>query len=275
MEAACDFCNRRQWKLTLLTPYVTDWGLEKIDPLLQALDTMAPHGTEVVVNDWGVLRQVANRSNADLLVVLGRGLNRMFRDPRVPDVGPEHLGGDAPPSAWRSASHQSQGFRTMLRSAGIQRIETDMPMQGMQDLDPDEQDLKLSVHLPYGMVASGRICMMSALGQSASVRFTPPRACTAPCHDYTLELRAPWTRRAVGAGRLPLVAEDSFLPLDHVLNRRRNAFPAHENDDAPRFIQKGNTHFYCLDEEKVDSALDWVHRNPTADRIVVAPDVPM
>lgn len=275
VEAACAFCRQRQWKLSLLTPYVTDWGLEKIDPLLQVLEEHGPEDTEVVVNDWGVLRQVTSRPDTELKVVLGRGLNRMFRDPRVPDVGPEHLGGDAPPKAWTSASHQSQGFRTMLEGVGVGRVETDLPMQGLQDLGAGARGLKLSLHLPYGMVASGRICMMSALEQSAAVRFTPPRACTAPCRDYSLELRAPWTRRTDGAGSLPLVAEDSFLPLDHVLNRRRNSFPAEGADPAPRFLQKGNTHFYRLDDARIDDALGWIDRNPSVDRIVFAPDLPM
>jgi len=275
VEAACAFCARNNWGLTLLTPYVTDWGLEKIEPLFQALEDHGPDDTEVVVNDWGVLRKVKSRGGASLRAVLGRGLNRMVRDPRVPDVGPEHLGGDEPPAAWRSASHDSQGFRTMLRQAGVDRVEADLPMQGLQDLGPGEQGLRLSLHLPYGMVASGRICMMSGLGQAASVRFTPPRACTAPCRDYTVELRAPWTRREAGAGSLPLVPEDSFLPLDHVLNRRRNTFPPANSDPAPRFLQKGNTHFYRLNEERIEEALGWIDRNPKVDRIVFAPDLPM
>lgn len=269
VAAAAAVAERRGLGLSLLTPYATDEAVERIEPLLDCMEE-APD-PEVIVNDWGVLSRV--RARARLRPVLGRGLNRMTRDPRLPDVGPEHLGGDAPPATWRMASHDAGPFRRLLDRLDVQRIETDMPLQGLQPPPPDGQ--RLSVHLPWGMVASGRICMVNAWGKPASQRFVPPRHCDAPCRRFTVQLRAPWSRREAGAEGLPMVDEGQILPLDSLLNRRRNELPVPEADPAPRFWTKGNTHFFLLEGPALGRALAWADASPAVDRVVVAPDLPM
>ena len=157
---------------------------------------------------------------------------------------------------------------------GVHRIETDVPLQGLSP-SKGADGTRLAVHLPYGMTASGRVCMVNAWGKPSSLRFVPPRHCDAPCRDFTIELRAPWARREGGADALPLVSAGEILPLTHVLNRRRNKFPIAERDPAPRFLQKGNTHFYRLEGESLERALAWVEAQEAVDRLVVEPDIPM
>jgi hypothetical protein len=265
VTAARGWAEERGWAFTLVTPYVTDAFLPAVDAQVARL---AP-GSEVVVEDWGVLRRVRA---ADMRPVLGRGLHRLTRDPRLPDVGPEHLRGDAPPSSWNQGSLGSRRFRTFLAAAGVERVQLDVPLQG---LSPLPEGVPVAVHLPYGMIASGRICMVSSWGKPASQRFVPPRACDAPCRRFTVELRAPWSRRDAGAEAVPLVADGSFIPLSHVLNRRRNALPEAGADPAPRFLQKGNTHFYRLEGEALAAAKAWAAAEPAVDRVVLEPDIPM
>lgn len=259
------YAEARGWAFTLLTPYVTDAFLPAIDAQVAEL---AP-GTEVVVEDWGVLRRVRA---AGMAPVLGRGLHRLTRDPRLPDVGPEHLRGDDTPSSWRQGSLGSRTFRAFLKAAGVGRVGLDVPLQGLSDLP---EDVPVAVHLPFGMIASGRVCMVSSWGKPAGGRFVPPRHCDAPCRNFTIELRAPWSRRDAGEQALPLVADGAFIPLSHVLNRRRNAMPAVEADPAPRFQQKGNTHFYTLDEAQLAAATAWARSQAAVDRVVVELDLPM
>jgi len=246
--------------------------MSRLDGLTDILEQAKDLDPEVVVNDWGVLRRVRSRRQGPR-PVLGRGLNRMMRDPRLPDVGPEHLGGDPTPDSWKKASHDSGPFRRLMASLGIERAETDAPLQGLDAVTAGGPSLTL--HMPYGMVASGRICMVSGWGKPASVRFVPPRRCDAPCRRFTIELRAPWSRRQQGATELPLVREGEILPLNRLLNRRRNSFPEPALDPAPRFLQKGNTHFYRLDEAGIRAALQWIASNDSVDRLVVEPDLPM
>ena len=268
VAAAANLARERGLGLTLLTSYVTDDFLERTAERVAVL-AGAPD-PEVVFNDWGVLRQV-RREHPGVGLVLGRGLNRQVRDPRLPDVGPEHLGGDEPPAAWGGSSIGSASFRALLRKLGVQRVASDVPLQGATPIGAD--GLPCQVHLPWGMVASGRICLVSAYGKPASVRLVPPLACDAPCRRYTLNLRAPWTRREQ-AGALP-VPEGSFIPLTRLLNRRRNELPEPASDPAPRFFQKGNTHFYRLRGEALDRALAWAVEEPSVDRVVVEVDLPM
>lgn len=268
--AAADWAAERGWGFTFVTGYVTDAFLARTMECVDALVAAGAPDLEVVVDDWGVLRAVRAR-HPHVGLVLGRGLNRQVRDPRVPDVGPEHLGGDAPPASWGGSSLGSAAFVALMRRLGVTRAEVDVPLQG---LNPGESGLPSAVHLPFGMVATGRICMVSAYGKPPSTRFVPPLACDAPCRDVTLTLRAPWSRREAGAEALP-VSEGAFIPLTKLLNRRRNALPEADTDPAPRFLQKGNTHFYELEGERLDAALAWAQAEESVDRIVVEVDLPM
>ena len=269
VAAAAALARERGWGLSLLTSYVTDDFLERCTELIAVLADQGPE-PELVINDWGLLRRARQRFPS-VPLVLGRGLNRQVRDPRVPDVGPEHLGGDAPPEAWGGSSIGSAAFRALIRRLGVARVATDVPLQGALPLGAD--GLPGQVHLPWGMVASGRICMVNAYGKPPSVRLVPPLACDAPCRRYTLTLRAPWTRRDA-ADALP-VPNGAFIPLTKLLNRRRNTLPDLEGDPAPRFTQKGNTHFYRLEGPALERALRWATDEPSIDRVVVDVDVPM
>jgi len=231
----------------------------------------------VVVNDWGVLRRLRRCYGDKVRLILGRGLNRMMRDPRLPDVGPEHLGGESQPDNWREGSHAGTPFKALLRDQEIARVELDYPLQGLADLpeaSPDE-DLRFTLHLPFGMIATGRNCMVSSYGKPPSVRFMVPLACDAPCRRFTLKLRAPWSRREVGSTALPLLENQSSFRPGHPPSRRVDQLPEHGEDPAPHFLQKGNTHFYQLEGETLQQAIDWATRQSCLDRIVVEPDLPM
>jgi len=278
--AAAELARERGWGLSLVTSYVTDEFLLRTDAIVAALVAADAPDLEVVVDDWGVLRRVRARYPSARLV-LGRGLNRMVRDPRVPDTGPEHLGGDDVPQSWRGSSLGSSSFRALLRKLGVSRGEADVPLQGLTAGGTGEPPspspiaaMPTAVHLPYGMIATGRICMVSAYGKPPSVRFIPPLACDAPCRDTTLTLRAPWSKRQAGAEAVP-VSQGAFIPLTKLLNRRRNELPPADEDDAPRFIQKGNTHFYELTGERLEAAIAWARDEPSVDRVVVEIDLPM
>ena len=72
-----------------------------------------------------------------------------------------------------------------------------------------------------------------------------------------------------------MVDEGAFIPLTRLLNRRRNVLPEPSADPAPRFFQKGNTHFYRLDPEQLKELFARAQSSVHIDRLVVAPDLPM
>lgn len=274
IREATAIADERGWEFTLLTSYSTDEFVQRAcDRLARLLEWTVGRAPEVVVNDWGILRRVRAEFADKVDLRLGRGLNRMQRDPRLPDVGPEHLGGDSPPETWRQSSLHNSGFQLLLQELGVSGVELDLPLVGLDALPAS--DLPTSLHAPWGMVASGRICMVNAWGKPASRRFVPPMHCDAPCRRFSIELRAPWARRQAGAEQLPLVDDGQFIPLSRLLNRRKNQFIPAAEDPAPRFHQKGNTHFYRLEGSQVLDALRTAGTEPGIHRLVVAPDLPL
>jgi len=271
--AAIEECDAHALGFTLLTPYVTDAYLEEVDALVETMLEKEAPDPEVVVNDWGVLRRLKRGYGDRIKIILGRGLNRMMRDPRLPDLGPEHLGGDEQPEVWQEGSFSSTEFRGMLSDQGVDRVELDYPLQGLRDLR--DGALRFTLHLPFGMIATGRNCMVSSYGKPASVRFMVPLACDAPCRRFTLRLRAPWSKRELGNTALPLLNQQSSFRSGHPPSRRVDGLPEGSTDPAPRFLQKGNSHFYELDDQQLVAALQWAERQPALDRIVVEPDLPM
>ena len=252
VREAVAFCRERDLGLTLVTAYGTDAFVERVEALLEAV-AEGP-SLEILVNDWGVLDLLQTRELPHR-PVLGRLLNRMVRDPRLPEVGPDHLGGDAPPTSWRQSSVGTTAFRSLLERLGIGRVESDVPLQGLADLAPGGP--RVSVWLPIGMMASGRICMAHALGRPAVGRFVPPRRCEATCRRFEATLSPPW-------GPAPAATTATPLPL------AREPAPA-----GPRLLLKGNTHLYELDRERIDAALAWAARSEPVDRIVACPYLPL
>lgn len=178
--------------VTLLTPPLTDDGLDLLGALLNALSE-APEGCEVIANDWGTARFV--RENADALTVgVGRLLNKGFKDPRLPD-----------PDGFRSVSENARtllgtgtfdhpGFDDWLASLGIGRMERDLfPFAD----DRAFPDFPTSVYLPFGYVTTGRYCRTAAL-QSGMPQFAPLSSCGKPCRRVSFHHRN-------GNSRLPLI----------------------------------------------------------------------
>jgi hypothetical protein len=146
---------------TLLTPWVTDSGIARINLLLESLSGEAVKGIEVVVNDFGVLE--ALRKHKALTPVLGRLLVKQKRCPRIPGIV------EGLPDAGRAAylrpgveDSETAGF---LKKYRIKRIELDSPLQGV-DADLKSVGLKGSIYTPFAFVTTTRHCPASFDGET-------------------------------------------------------------------------------------------------------------
>ena len=81
LDAICQVAKGDFRGLTFLTPPLTDAGIDRCGPLFDILKDM-DLGTEVVVNDWGVLLFLKEKYPSFQLSV-GRLLNKGFKDPRL------------------------------------------------------------------------------------------------------------------------------------------------------------------------------------------------
>lgn len=185
-------------ELSVVLPYLAEPAFRRATRLVEHLAERRPD-TEVVVNDWGLLRFVAGLD--DLRPVLGRALNRTLADPRIP----EHLADDLPREAMdalRGGALGSPAYSNLLERYRVRRIEVDVSPLGLP-MDHRLSEVAISLHLPYTYVATGRVCLFAGLGRRATIagrRFTPG-ACRYECSRFELDLTAPPPL----AGRWPLV----------------------------------------------------------------------
>jgi hypothetical protein len=239
VRRAYEAAATRRLGVSLLTPYVTDSGLDRLRPVLDWLAALDDSSVEVVVNDWGTLR-LLRRDFPGLRPLLGRLMNRLLRDPRIAS----EFAGPRAPTAAVTALQQSgvtaAVFRRFLNRHGITMVEFDNLFQGL-DMNFGALGLSASLYIPYGYVATGRVCPIGSLRLPASQKFDVESPCRQECRLYTLRF------------------EYSGSPFD---NRDQE------------FFEQGNTYFYFQDRRMIASSAEMVERLGIR-RIVYQPRLPM
>ncbi len=181
-------CSAAQVKglgFTLLTPYVTDEGLERLSPLFEFLADREER-SEVVINDWGVLR-LLRREFPRLTPVLGRLMNKMLRDPLATAYYAPHARTPKPALfALRRSNLTVPIYQAFLKRSGIRMVEVDNVVQGI-DMDFKSSGLAAALYVPYGFVATGRICLFASLNQPKEKKFTVSTICSKECQRHYAE----------------------------------------------------------------------------------------
>jgi hypothetical protein len=178
-------CKERGIHFSFVTPYVTDKGIKRLRPLLDFLAESTPH-TEVIVNDWGVLRML-RRNYPELEIVLGRLMNKMLRDPRVTGLYKQ----TAPETVIKTLNEPAMAatlYQQFLTGLGVRTLEFDVLLQGMNFSSLADGGLTVSVYVPYGFVATGRVCMIGSLHLPKPKKFDVDIRCSFECQEYTTEL---------------------------------------------------------------------------------------
>jgi hypothetical protein len=179
-------CRERELNFSLLTPYVTDKGIKRLKPLFDFLVASAPD-TEVIVNDWGVLRML-KRNYPELRLVLGRLMNKMLRDPRVTGLYKQ----TAPETVIKTLNEPAMGapvYQQFLTGLDIKTLEFDVLLQGMDFSHLVNAGVTVSIYVPYGFVATGRVCMIGSMHLPKPKKFDVDIKCSFECQEYTTELR--------------------------------------------------------------------------------------
>jgi len=136
-------------KFSLVTGYVNDEAISKLEKLFEKLFEFKPE-SEVIINDWGVLR-VAYKYKFKL--VLGRLLSRQKKGPEVlgiwddlPEITKEYF----------QTGCLNDPFIYFLKEQGVIRIELDNALQGIR-LDK-QVNINVSLYYPYGYITTTRYC---------------------------------------------------------------------------------------------------------------------
>jgi len=229
--------TERDLRITLLTPYVSDAGIELLRPLF---DLFSDHdGGEVVFNDWGILN-LLRREYPRLKPVQGRLMNKSLRDPRVTGV---YAASDAPAPALvslRRSNLDCVSYTGFLSELGVDSVELDNLPQGV-DLSFVDNGVKASAYVPFGFISTSRICMAAGIHYDKRDKFQPGAACHHECQTHLLEYS--YTNSPLG------------------------------NRDQ-KFYLKGNSYFYVHAEAMLRGLFEQ-SRSGLIDRIIVQPSLPM
>ncbi len=169
LEESIDWCQANNLGITLVTPMLADQGIAQLTALLPLI----PDGSEVVCNDFGVLRLINERFQG-LIPVAGRQMCKMIKDPRLPSAD---WANSAPPGA------QSGLFTQLMHRLNVKSHETEVrPFAQTRDFQPN--GLNLGVHLPFGYTLKGRICRPGSAHLAKIKKFTPGHTCSKECLTY-------------------------------------------------------------------------------------------
>jgi len=165
---AVEWARSAGWNFTLATPALGEDERVRLDSFLQKVLPELTAGDEVLISDWGAL-ELIRAVRDDLTILLGRVLSGQKRGPRILDMT---LTGEQRAYFQRGSWHNRDAVE-LLAEQGIERIEQDNLLQGLASLS---NTLKGSLHLPFAMVTSSRICPFRLSGESG------------PCPVYCGEL---------------------------------------------------------------------------------------
>jgi hypothetical protein len=186
LQEIMKFVNEKKIDFTLVTPYVTEDGLERVERLLKKVNEVKPE-SEVVFNDWGVFQFMDDRYPR-LVPVLGRLLNKMKRGPRILNVLdkiPEES-----VKYFRSPSLTVSKIREFLLKKRIGRVEFDNLLQGV-DLERTGDEIKKSLYMPFAYITTSRLCLTSLCDRPDKVREVGILPCHKECQRYTFYLKNP------------------------------------------------------------------------------------
>jgi hypothetical protein len=181
-----DFVSAKNCELTVVTPYATDEGLERTRRVLAIVSREKP-GTEVSINDWGMLR-LLRREFDSLEPVLGRLMTKIKRGPRL-----VHVWDRLPDGArkfFQGTNLEVSSYRRFLIEQGVRRVELDNPMQDLS-LDGIGGDLSLSLYVPFTYVTTTRFCLAASCDVPAKKGMVGVFPCKKECQRYTFYLRHP------------------------------------------------------------------------------------
>jgi len=184
LEKVCIFSEKQGVPLTLVTPYVTDKGLLKLEKLIVFFSEKMPKA-EIVFNDWGVF-QFIEENFSEIKPVLGRLLNKQKRGPRIINII------DQVPKETRDyymgASLDVSATAGFLKKKGVFRVEFDNLLQGL-DMSRLDSEIKRTLYMPYLFISTTRFCLTAnCIEGDTGVGVMP---CHHECQKYTFNLNNP------------------------------------------------------------------------------------
>jgi len=207
LKQILSYVKKNKLEFSFVTPYVTNFGLKRLDSLFELLKDKAIT-CEVIINDWGILNLV-NSKYTTLTPVLGRLLTkqkrgpglarllkrdakpRLMKEPKNPKlrclVFQKKLPLDLDPYYQGSNASSVPIIHNFLIKQRIKRIELDNTEQGLF-LELPKGEVYASVYLPYVYISTTFFCLTAGY-DSKKGRLLKIKPCKQQCQKYTFKLR--------------------------------------------------------------------------------------
>jgi hypothetical protein len=191
VQQAVEFCKQHEYNFSLVTPYVSPKGMDRLRKLFEYLNAEEP-GTEVVINDFGVMH-LLNKEYSNLKPVLGRLLIKMKRDPRFSVSGFEIANVEIKNlkrveenqrEALQGASLELPVYQEFLKSKDVQRVSLDTLSQGMNQKALKKWGFPVDLYWPWTYVTSSRSCAIAAHTQIRKEFHPTDEPCQYQCEKY-------------------------------------------------------------------------------------------
>ncbi|WP_288702959.1 hypothetical protein [uncultured Ruminococcus sp.] len=233
-----NYCCEGKMKFTLVTPYMSDGKLPRLESLLEELNRIHDDAIEVVCNDWGTCSLI-NEKYHNLKIVVGRLLDKMSKDARFAQSDYESMY-DAKALEYLQCSNIStESYKKILDQLHVQSVEIDCPPQGVK---LGQVDMNVNLYAPFGFITTGRMCMMRFLSQNGEKKYSLETACAKGCQKY----------------------DQNMIKSNHC--KRENHFYSVEKC---KLYRKGNTVFYLSENYE-----DIIRNNQSVERLIVEPCIP-
>ena len=177
------FCEEHHLGLTLLTPPLTDLGIEKCRPLFEYISENLPIA-EVVANDMGVLLFL-KKYFPRLSLSMGRLMNKGFKDPRLQVGDKTAFLSEEVHQLLNEGTFDQQNVINMALKLSVNRMERDL-LPYAEQMEGRCRQISQSVYFPFGYVTTGRVCWISSFQKKGREKFLMNHDCSRFCEGLPL-----------------------------------------------------------------------------------------
>ncbi len=174
-------CEVNKKELTLVTSYMTEESMERLDRVLAYLRSCEKK-YEIVVNDWGLLYFINSRYFNTFNLILGRLLNKIKKTPLMLNIF-EKLNVDSQ-LALQTASSNFPGVWELYRKYGIRKVEFENILQ--ENRFSKDFPLEKTLLYPYVFISNSRKCITDYIFQAQDEYDI--KSCKKCCEDMEINL---------------------------------------------------------------------------------------
>lgn len=226
---------------TLVTPYMWDVMLEKLEKTLEYLNSLTiKNPIEVVVNDFWVLRLLATKYT-NLKPVFGRVIHKILKTPLIDTFGYEvhptweliknksvqeieKLKKDI--IAWQLKFYASSEvslelYQKFLQKYRVERVAIDF-MEKREELFKNSSEVWIDLYYPWALVFTWRLCDTSGIENPSRAYYATDDICPRTCnrYDVSYKIKTVWynlIQRGNAAYRSELNLD--YLPEEFIKNQ--------------------------------------------------------